>query len=253
MPSVCHDEFQLKKIMAGFYAHILHLSSNHTDLQQFTVKLFWKTVLARGARIARNAVITGDRTVNRLFGRTHIHQLALLPQPFQMNVCSSASHAAQILEIAAQKQIMAREILLKLHVYLHDRELEGMAGVFATEHTDIRQFAFQPDVGTEADAFQTELQVLVRGLAGYFLRGFQRGGEVTEAFDMHLAPFTEFLTADFGKAIQRVHHVANRERAAGMHAFAKLAHGHFSVEQRAGMEPPLVRIAFGTRILIPVI
>lgn len=80
------------------------------------------------------------------------------------------------------------------------------------------------------------------------------GGEVAQPFDVHLVAVAQFFAADLRQAVYRVHHVAHRERAAGMHAVVELPHGYFPVEQRAGMEASLFRgFLIGAWILVPVI
>lgn len=187
-------------------------------------------------------------------GLPYILQLALLLQPFQVDVRGGARHAAQRLEVAANQHVVVGKVFFQLHVYLHFRKLQGVAGVFAADGTDSRHRLFQPDVGTETDALQPEFQVLVRGAAGHFLCGFQGGGEVAQPFDVHLVAVAQFFAADLRQAVYRVHHVAHRERAAGMHAVVELPHGYFPVEQRAGMEASLFRgFLIGAWILVPVI
>lgn len=171
-----------------------------------------------------------------------------------MSVGGGTCHSAQILEIVADQYVMFGEVLFQAHVYLHFREALGVAGIFAPGGRDACQRTFQIDVGTEADAFQPEFQVLVRGAAGHFLCGFQGGGEVAQPFDVHLVAVAQFFAANLRQAVYRVHHVAHRERAAGMHAVVELPHGYFPVEQRAGMEASLFRgFLISARILVPVI
>lgn len=197
---------------------------------------------------------TPARSVDGLRGFPHIFQLALLLQPFQVDVCRGARHAAQLLEVAANQHLVVGKVFFQLHVYLHFRKLQGVAGVFAADGTDSCHGLFQPDVGAEADALQPEFQVLVRGAAGHSLCGFQGGGEVAQPFDVHLVAVAQLFAADLRQAVYRVHHIAHGERAAGMHAVVKLPHGYFPVEQRAGMETSLFRVfLIGARILVPVI
>lgn len=129
-------------------------------------------------------------------GLPHILQLALLLQPFQVDVRGGARHAAERLEVTANQHVVVGKVFFQLHVYLHFRKLQGVAGVFAADGIDSRHRLFQPDVGTEADAFQPEFQVLVRGAAGHFLCGFQGGGEVAQPFDVHLVAVAQFFAAN---------------------------------------------------------
>ena len=79
-----------------------------------------------------------------------------------MSVGGGTCHSAQILEIVADQYVMFGEVLFQAHVYLHFREALGVAGIFAPGGRDACQRTSQIDVGTEADAFQPYLQMLVR-------------------------------------------------------------------------------------------
>ena len=103
-----------------------------------------------------------------------------------MSVGGGTCHSAQILEIVADQYVMFGEVFFQAHVYLHFREALGVAGIFAPGGRDACQRTFQIDVGTEADAFQPYLQMLVRCAAGYFLRSFQFRGEIPQTFNVYL-------------------------------------------------------------------
>ena len=66
-------------------------------------------------------------------GLPHILQLALLLQPFQVDVRGGARHAAERLEVTSNQHVVVGKVFFQLHVYLHFRKLQGGAGVGSFE------------------------------------------------------------------------------------------------------------------------
>ena len=136
---------------------------------------------------------------------------------FQVDVRGGARHAAQRLEVAANQHVVVGKVFFQLHVYLHFRKLQGVVGVFAADGTDSRHRLFQPDVGTEADALQPGVSGACSGCCGS-LSVWLPGWGQSPALRCAPRGRRAVLRRNLRQAVYRVHHVAHRERAAGMHA-----------------------------------